>query len=188
MDIDLTQRLKNKMASRPRVRGRYNSSEMYGIIIGWTTPEQWFNAPEKPIKDILNMWSGIGMHNQLENLMGAEFSEKKVEFPYKGIILVAKADYLPQHKPEEVWEFKTSDHTLEKAKPWHEYQAKLYTSMFNKQRGMIYQPVQAENGIFLKHIGTVERDDKWFEEELQKLYIFHEKVEKLWKIKNKKVD
>ena len=45
MDINLTPRLKEKMAPRERVRGRYNCSEMYGIINGWTTPEQWFNPP-----------------------------------------------------------------------------------------------------------------------------------------------
>jgi hypothetical protein len=52
--------------------------------------------------------------------------------------------------------------------------------MFDKSKGIIYQPVQDDNGIYLKHLNTVERDNKWFEKELEKLYQFHLKVEKLW--------
>ena len=126
------------------------------------------------------MWNGIGMHNQIEDLMGKENSEQKKEYTYKGMTLVAKVDFLPPKKKDEVWEFKTSDKIMENSKPWHEYQVKLYTSMFGMPIGKVFQPVQSESGIFLKHIGTVERDDKWFEKEMEKLYEFHLKVEKLW--------
>ena len=119
MDINLTQRLKSKMAPRSRVRNRYSSSEMYGIVNGWITPKQWFNPPEKNMKELLNMWNGTGMHNQLEELMGVDNSEKKIEYLYKNIVLVGKADFLPVHKPEEVWEFKTSENVMDQAKPWH---------------------------------------------------------------------
>ena len=180
-DIDLTKRLRQKMGSRPRTRGRYNSSELYAILNGWTTPEQWLNAPEKTVEEILRMWSGIGVHGQLEDLMGKEYSEKKREFHYKDITLVGKADFLPPHKKNEVWEFKTSDTAMNKAKPWAEHQAKLYATMFEKKYGLIYQPVQNKDGLFLKHLGTVDRDDKWVEAELEKLYEFHLKVEKLYK-------
>lgn len=185
-DINLTARLKQKMGSRPRVRGRYNSSELYFINHGQgklkVTPESWLNQPDRPIKDILNMWSGIGLHNQLEELLGKEHSEKKVEYKYKDITLVGKADFMPPHK-DEVWEFKTSEKLMEEAKPWHISQVKLYTTMFEKPLGVIYQPIQDSDGVYLKHLGTVERDDEWVEKELELLYQFHLKIEKLWEAK-----
>jgi len=181
MDINLTPKLKSKMNSRPRVRGRYNSSELYFINNGSTTPEQWLKQPERKVKEMLMMWNGIGIHNQLEDLMGKENSEKKQEMVYKGIILVGKADYMPPDKLNEVWEFKTSERKMSYPKPWHEHQVKLYCTMFNKDKGLIYQPLKNDDGIYLKHLGTVERDDKWFEGEMEKLYQFHLKVEELWK-------
>lgn len=182
MDIDLTQRLRQKMANRPRVRGRYNSSELYFINNGSTSPSDWLNSPEKDMKQILMMWGGIGMHNQLEELLGRENSEKKTEIVYKDIVLVGKADYMPPGLKDRVWEFKTSDKRMANSKPWHDHQVKLYCSMFGKAHGDVYQPLQNDEGLYLKHLKTVDRDDKWFEQELEKLYQFHLKVEELWKL------
>lgn len=177
-DYNLTQKLKDKMAPRPRVRGRYNSSELWGIVNGYTTPEQWLNAAPRAVSELLSMWAGIGAHNQIQELLGVEYAEKKIEYKYKDIVLVAKADYMPPHA-DEVWEFKTSDKRMDKSKPWHDYQVRLYASMFNKPRGLVYQPLQDKDGVYLKHLSTVTRDDAWFEGELEKLYQFHLKVENL---------
>jgi hypothetical protein len=182
-DVDLRPNLRAKMATRKRVRGRYNSSEFYAITHGWVTPEQWINPAEKTMKELMVMWNGIAMHGQIEELLDKEFSEIKREITYKGITLVGKVDYLPPHLPDDVWEFKTSEKTMEKMKPWAEHQIKLYCSMFNKKRGHVYQPVKNADGLYLKHLGMVERDDKWFEAEMNKLYGFHLKVEKLWELK-----
>lgn len=176
-----------RMVSRARVRGRYNSSELYFILHGSdrfkVTPEAWLNPKDKTIKDVLNMWSGIGMHNQLEDLLGKEHSEKKKEYFYKGMTLVGKADFMPPHKLDHVWEFKTSEKLMTEAKPWHLHQVKLYTTMFEKQHGDVYQPIQDADGMYLKHVGAVERDDAWFIAELEQLYQFHLEVEKLWQAK-----
>jgi len=184
-DINLTQKLRQKMGGKSRVRGRYNSSEIYAINHGFggskLTPEQWMNPPERTAEELLKMWSGIGIHNQLEDLVGKENSEIKREFIYKDIILVAKVDYLPPHRPDEVWEWKTSDKLMKDAKPWHRHQVGLYLPIFDRPVGRIYQPIQDKDGLYLKHLGKVERDDKWFEEELKKLYLFHLDVENLWK-------
>lgn len=145
------------------------------------TPESWLHPKDKKMKDILNMWGGIGMHNQLEDLLGKEHSEEKKEIVYKGLTLVAKVDYLPPDKPDEVWEFKTSGKSMTTSKPWHDHQVKLYCSMFEKEHGLVYQPLQDDQGIYLKHLGTVDRDDVWFESELEQLYVFHQKVDRLWK-------
>lgn len=184
-DIDLTGRLKKKMGTRPRVRGRYNSSELYFVNNGMTTPEQWINPSDKSVKEILTMWNGIGMHNQLEDLLGKEHSEKKVEYSYKGIILVGKVDYLPPDLPDEVWEFKTSEKKMTSSKPWHDHQVKLYCTMFEKDHGLVYQPLRDTDGIYLKHLKTVDRDDVWFNTEMEKLYQFHLKLEELWERKAK---
>jgi hypothetical protein len=66
------------------------------------------------------------------------------------------------------------------SKPWHDHQVKLYCTMFEKKNGLVYQPVKNDSGVYLKHIGTVERDDAWFQKELEKLYVFHQRVEHLW--------
>ena len=186
-DVNLTPLLKSKFTSYARQRGRYNSSELFFILHAnghlKTTPEKWMNAPQREVKDMLNMWTGTGMHNQLEELMGKEHSEKKTTFDYKGMTLVAKADFMPPHKPDDVWEFKTSDKLMKEAKPWHKHQTKIYTTMFEKKRGSVYQPIQDQNGLYLKHLGTVERDDKWFHEEMEELYKFHLLVEELWKLR-----
>lgn len=180
-DINLTPILIEEMKAHPRVAGRYNSSELYFISKGWTTPQKFLNPEERKIEEIIRMWKGIGMHNQLEKLLGEENCEKKREFRYKGIILVAKADYFPPDKPDEVWEFKTSDKLYSSAKPWHEHQAKLYTTMFEVDYGRIYQPVQDDNGLYLKCLGSVKRDDKWFQDQLEMLVNFDKRVEELRK-------
>jgi hypothetical protein len=179
-DIDLRPFLKNKMATRPRVRGRYNSSELYAITHGWVTPEQWINPPEKTMKELMVMWNGIAMHSQIEDLLDKRCSEQKKEILYKGITLVGKADYLPSNSPDELWEFKTSEKIMEKAKPWARHQTRLYCSMFNKKIGHIYQPIRNEDGLYLKHLGIVKRSDTWFESEMEKLYQFHLKVEEIY--------
>lgn len=186
MDINLTPKLKQSMAGRSRIRGRYNSSEIYAINYGFKsgklTPEQWLHAQEKTVKEILTMWSGIGMHHQIQGLLGGrDYKEEKKEFHYKDIVVVAKADFMPPHLPDDVWELKTSEKSMDKAKPWALHQVKLYTTMFEKKRGSIYQPVQDDEGIYLKHLGSVERDDEWFMKEMSLLYDFHLKVEELWK-------
>lgn len=182
MNVDLTNKLLMSLSSRPRIRKRYNASEIYAITHGWTTPEQWMSPPPREVKDVLLMWNGMGAHHQIQTLLGGRYyKEEKVEFNLDGgISLIAKADFLPADKPNEVWEFKTTDSVMDKAKPWAEYQVKLYCSLFNRPEGVVYQPVQSEKGLFLKFLGRVNRDDEWFKGEMQKLKEFDEKVEKLW--------
>ena len=73
MDINLTPKLQQKMSSRSRIRGRYNASEIYFIVNGLTTPEEWMNPPKKKVKEMLTMWNGIGTHNQIQDLLGKEY-------------------------------------------------------------------------------------------------------------------
>lgn len=189
MDIDLTPRLRAKMTSRPRVRGRYNSSELYAILYGFgkkkrmMDPHEWMHPEPRQVKDMLNMWNGTMTHEHVQKLLKSELCEIKKEIKYKDITLVAKADYLPDHV-DEVWEFKTSEKLMDHMKPWQEHQAQVYTTAFERSRTVVYQPLQSDtHGIFLKDIGSVERDDEWFRAELEKLYQFHLTVEPLWQTK-----
>jgi hypothetical protein len=178
MDIDLTPLLVKKWQPYRRTLGRFNSSEVFFLNNGSTTPEEWLKPKERPVEDILKMWSGVGMHDQLDKLLGKEFSEKKREFFYKDITIVGKVDYLPPNAGE-VWEFKTSDKKMKEMKPWHEHQVKMYATMFEVPKGLVYQPVQNKAGLYLKHLGTVERDDAWFQEELEKLYQFSLRIKNI---------
>jgi len=178
MDINLTPILLKNMAGWPRTRGRYSPSEIYFLLNGSTTPEQWLNKKERTVEEILKMWAGIGVHNQLEALLGPANSEIKKVYEYKDIVIAGKADYLPPNYKDEVWEFKTSTETMKQSKPWHDHQVKLYCTMFEKSIGRVYQPVQDKDGIYLRNIGTVERDDVWFEKEMEKLHDFHIDVER----------
>ena len=68
---------------------------------------------------------------------------------------------------------------MESAKPWHILQVQLYCTMFNKDKGVVFQPLQDESGVYLKHLITVDRNDEWYQEQLENLYKFHLKVLKV---------
>lgn len=182
-DIDLTPKLKAKMVSRPRVRGRYNSSELYFLIgdkvppMFRTTPEKFLIVQDKDIKQCMDMWNGIGVHEQIQGFFNKANCEVKTEYFYEGMTLVAKADYIPPDESEPIHEYKSSAKLMKEMKPWHEYQAKLYCTLFKREKSVVYQPLQDENGIYLKAIGVVTRDDAWFEAQMKKLKEFHNKVE-----------
>jgi hypothetical protein len=178
-DIDLTPLLKKSFNARSRTRGRYNSSEIYALLAGWTTPEQWMHAPDKTVAEMLNMWSGTVIHKQIQELLQRDYKEEKQTLEYRGMTLVGKADWLPPGI-DEVHEFKTSEVEMKKGKPWAEHQTKLFCTLFKKSKGLIFQPVTHKDGLFLKHISTVERDDEWVKGELDKLYEFHMRLEQLW--------
>ena len=179
MDIDITQKLLDRYETKYTKVGRYSVSMLYAIKAGWVKPEDFVVTKKNDWVGILRMWSGVMNHNFIESLLEKDKCEQKVEYPYKDIVVVGKADYLPDE--ENVWDFKTSDHTMDKAKPWHNHQLKMYCTMFKRKFGHIYQPVIRDKSVVLKHLGTVQRNDEWFEKELESLYIFHLRVLELVK-------
>ena len=123
---------------------------------------------------------GVCLHRQIQDLLDRKYEEPKKDFVYKDIFLVGKLDYVFPNNPDEILEFKTSLETIEEAKPWQVHQLKMYCTMFNKPFGTVYQPMMDSNGIYLRDIGQVERDDIWAEKELEKLYNYHLRLEKIW--------
>lgn len=188
-DLNLTPLLRQKFGNYPRTLGRYHASELYYLLNGLTTPEQWLNPGTKPLPLIMAMWNGTLVHQYIQDLLPSECNEIKMEYQYTipgtedVITLVGKIDHLPNHV-DQVWEFKTSKNELPEAKKEHAHQAKLYCTMAKRPEGVVYQPVQHNSGLYLKHLETVTRDDTWFDEQIQQLVKFHEKVIELSYVQN----
>lgn len=183
--LNLTSLLRQRLAPYPRTIGRYSSSELYYILNGEKTPEEWLNPKPFPLALLLAMWNGMIVHEYVQELLlGNGTNEQKFIHEHtlpdgEVITLVAKIDHLPNTE-NTVWEFKTSKNELPEAKKEHEFQAKLYCTIAERPQGKIFQPVQHwKSGLFLQHIGTVERDDVWFQEQMKKLEEFHYKVKAL---------
>lgn len=177
--IDLTPDLTKRYKPYPRKIGRYSASEAWSIINGFTTPEKWLNPEPPDFKGMMNMWNGIQGHESVQGLLDKAKCEQKQVFEYGEIQLVGKADYLPN--AQEVWEFKTSLEAMTSAKPWHIHQVKLYCTMFKRPVGLVLQPVTTKDKFLLRELGRVNRDDDWFQEQLDKLVAFHEQVKALAK-------
>lgn len=184
LDINLTPLLRQKFQNYPRKIGRYHASELYYITHGKTSPTEWLEPSTKPLPVIMAMWNGTLVHEYIQELLPAECNEVKVETQHQlngtdsVITLVAKIDHLPNNS-NEVWEFKTSKNEMDKAREEHAYQAKLYCTMAQRPYAKVFQPVQHVSGLYLKHLETVGRDDVWFEEQIEKLKLFHYEVLRL---------
>lgn len=176
MDKDLTQKLRTRLNSFSRVRGRYYVSDLYYIVNGLMTPEEWLKPKQKDIEGLVKILSLQGMHDKVVGLIKGDFKEEKAESVYEGITLVGRCDLLNVEKSE-VWSLQVDAGEI---KPWTEYQLRLYCSMFSRDVGLLYQPVSDKNGLYLKNLLKVEKDDDWFGEQVKKLYTFHLEVEKLW--------
>jgi hypothetical protein len=179
-DINLTPQLMDKYGSRfPRTRGRYSASDVFFALYGGMTPEEWFFGKERQLKDVLKMFQGIMVHDYIQKLLDPKRCEIKTVKQFGPMTIVGKCDYLPED-PTEVWEFKTNEKTMCDAKEYQLYQTRLYTTMSERETGVVYQPVQSDEGIFLKFLGECKRDDGWFMQEMGKMMLFHFKVEAVW--------
>jgi hypothetical protein len=183
--IDLTARLKKEFAPYKRTIGRYNSSELYGIVNGYLTPDEWISPKEPAVENMLKMMNGTVVHNFIQRILPVEGNEVKKVYTnplFPEISLVAKVDHLPLEKVDNaIWELKTDEEELDKAKASHLFQVKLYCTVFERPKGYIYQPVQTKDSLFLKCVGEVDRDDAWFHRQFASLYAFHLQVMDLYK-------
>jgi len=182
-DIDLTEKLRTKLGTKYRKVGRYSVSDLYAMQAGWLTPYTWLHPEPVDFTGLMNMMNGIVMHEKIQMLYSKEDCEIKKVIRYKDIEIVGKCDYLPKESIE-IWDFKTSSKVMDKMKPWARHQIKMYCSMFDREVGKIYQPVTRGDRIYLKDCGSVERDDPWYERELERLYQFHLKVKEIYEKEN----
>lgn len=185
-EIDLTPLLKKRFAPYPRTIGRFSVSDIWAICNKnrygepYKSPEEWLHQPEPDLEGMLRMYNGIIQHEQIQFMLDKERCEVKKEYPYKGLMIVAKADYLPPIE-EDVngWEFKTSDKVLEKSKTWHNWQAKIYCTLYERPAWSLLQPIISNGKLVLREVGTVKRDDEWVFKQFDKLLDFHEEILKL---------
>lgn len=180
-DIDLTDKLSNKLGKKYRKVGRYSVSDMYAIKAGWLTPELFLHPEPVDFVGLMRMMSGIIMHEKIQMLYSKDDCEIKKIFKYKDIEIVGKCDYLPPMPSDEIWDFKSSEKIMDKMKPWAKDQIKCYCTMFEREWGVIYQPVIKNARFILKDLGRVQRDDLWFTKRCEELYSFHERVVELAK-------
>ena len=180
-DIDLTTRLNDKLGKKYRKVGRYSVSDLYAIKANWLTPELFLHPEPVDFIGLMRMLSGIIIHEKIQMLYPKECCEIKKVFKYKDIEIVGKCDYLPPDPSDEIWDFKTSDKIMDKMKPWAKDQIKCYCTMFEREWGVIYQPLIKDEHLFLRDLGRVQRDDMWFIKRCEELYRFHERVVALQK-------
>lgn len=189
MDIDLTEQLLAKHQKKPTI-GRYSVSQLWGVLNGYITPEKWLGGESVSVDKALMMDMGSLKHKFVQELLPDWELEKKTEMGYlegglreiskaldnklKPIFtLVGKCDGI---KGDTIMEIKTSDKLIPQAKKWHEWQVKMYLSMFPAQIGIIYQPVFTSKKLYLKQIGEVSRNDKWFNKQLELINNLHKQL------------
>ena len=178
--------MKKYEKQKDNVIGRYSCSKIYAILKGWTTPEQYVKGEEIDFPSAFRMWNGTWRHKQGEDLVeGLIETEVKKEIEVEGLTIVGMADYLLE---TQVADMKTSNEVYPKAKEWHLHQVKLYCTLFEKEEGLVFQPVykmdlqpnkigqykKVPSDFQFKIIGRVRRNDAWFKQEINKLKEFNE--------------
>lgn len=165
---DITKQILESYQQKNKI-GRYSVSKIWGILNGYLTPEQYIKGETITLEDILRMNDGTMKHNFLEKYAKGQ-TEVKKEYDCGDFIIVGKVDEL---LPDKVIEYKTSEKLYDKPKSWHIDQVKIYLTMFERPLGIIYQPKIIKGRFILDTLGTTKRDDKWFQEQINKLRQFH---------------
>jgi len=174
MIIDLTDRLLAKQQPKPPEIGRYSISTLWGVLNGYSTPEEYIKGEDVDFKSALRMRLGSLKHDLIQEFLIPEYEiEKKTEYKYKDFVLVGKCDAINK---TQILEIKTSDEIIPEAKRWHIWQVKMYLSLFKKEKGVIVQPIITASKLFLKEIGCVEKNDIWFKKEMLKIDILHKQL------------
>ena len=173
MNLDLTQALLNSCKHHERTPARYSVSDLYGIVNGYLTPQTWLYGRPVKLHEAFRMWQGRGKHRQVQELLTDWQIEVKKEYLFEELTLVGVVDAINE---DCILEIKTSESVMAKAKEWHKYQARIYCSMFERPLAHVMQPVIKGQRLYLKNLGSVERDDEFFKEQLQLLNKFHKKL------------
>ena len=168
--FDLTDSLLRNYQGRPKTIGRYSVSDVWAIEKGYLTVEKFLKGEENDFGSCFRMWQGRAKHTQAQELLEGYEMETKKEYPHNEWTLVGKVDAI---NAEHILEIKTAEKVLDKPKAWHEYQGKLYCTMFERDICYIVQPIVKGERVILKTLGEVKRDDEWFNKKLTIIDIFH---------------
>ena len=160
---------------KKRVVGRYSVTDLWAIIHGYLTPENYLKEESFKIIDIVRMINGTVKHKILEEFLikdGWQIEIKK-EYPYEDIVFVGKVDAI---NDKEILEIKTSDKIIPVAKDWQKLQLKVYLTMFERESGHLVQPVYTNEKIYLKKITEIKRDDGYVFNVFKKVKEFHNQL------------
>jgi len=185
LSIDLTPALYKVLEPRERKVGRYNVSEIWAMLNGYLGVKDFFQKQAIDFEQAVRIYNGIKVHEKIETLlkeMGYE-TEVKKEMKWKDFVIVGKVDAINE---KEIIEIKTSEGILGTAKKWHEHQVKMYLTMFEKERGIIAQPMKTSKKIYLNILKEIKRDDKWFERQMALLEKYHLSLKKYEKLSRDK--
>ena len=171
--IDLSESLCKQYQSRPRKISRYYVSDVWAIEKKYLTVEKFLSPQKDSWLDCYRKWSGKWKHQQVQELLTDYEHETKKEYHHNDWVLVGKSDAL---KDDHGLEIKTGDTIKDKAKQWHEYQARIYCTLFERPIWYIVQPIVKGESIILKTIGEVKRNDKWFQKRLEVIDSFHQEL------------
>lgn len=177
--MNLNERVKNAINndSHTKQLHRYSASNIYALLNGWENLETYLEPKIFDFENAYRMWQGKQKHRQIQELLPEYQQEVKIEKEIDGLTIVGMADLLDD---SEVIEIKTSEKLYPKAKTWHSHQLRLYLTLFERDKGRVVQPIVNKRGLELKTIGTYKRDDKWFQEQIDKLRVIDKKITKYY--------
>lgn len=171
-EIDLTSYLRGE--KKQRIKNRFSCSEIYYLINGYTSIKDYLEQPERSVEEYWTMRQGNLKHEWIQNYLKKDYQvELKKEIKIDEIEIVGVADLLCKDYGIEI---KTGK-MREKANKSHEHQAKLYCTLFEVPKFYIMQPILTkDNRAVLREIGMVERDDKWFNKQVDKIKEIYKKI------------
>jgi hypothetical protein len=160
---------------KPRVIGRYNSSELYSIIKGYTTPKTFFKPRKIDERGSKYISEGVAIEDYIAKVfetmkVDAETQVKKEVKMTDEITLVAKTDF---HFKEFIVELKRPKEVSPAIPEKWAYQLESYHRAFNL-------PVylwQVSYPCSIKQLFYTPSEERW--QKIKKALIdFHEKVKK----------
>ena len=182
--MDLTQRLLDLYACKKGQVGRYPVSSIWAICNGYKSVEDYFFGEPIEFDAAIRMSNGVWKHAQIQELLDTKIFEieKKIAWMPEtaDFEIVGKCDFIDKAENGLIYEIKTSEKLLT-MKPWHEWQGKIYCSLFKREKCFILQPlidypIKERERLVLKTIGVTERDEIWFKSVVKKLTSFHKKL------------
>lgn len=162
--------------SKPRVLGRYNSSEIYGIMKGYVKPKDIFEKRKIDERGCRLISEGVSIEDYLNKVfeeMGVDVEQqakKEIKIDDE-ITIVAKPDYLFK---KAIRELKRPMNVCEEFPDKWKPQCELYYRTFNLPVAVW----QVEYPITITQLDYKPSDDLWEQIKVE-VKQFHKKVKKL---------
>jgi hypothetical protein len=180
MEIDLTPKLIGEQ--RERKLNRFSCSEIFYLLKGWTSIEDYVNRKLPTAQEAHTMLMGSLKHKWIQEQLKDQYQmEIKKELTFGEIEIVGVADMLHLEpmgaeakllKPDYGFEIKTGK-LRTKASASQEYQARMYCSLFEVPFFYVVQPVINNGKLILKQLAVVRRSDIFFNNQIKKLTEFY---------------